>query len=255
MAGDWIKVEITTPDKPEVVRLADRLGIDQDAVAGKLVRFWIWADQQSVDGDSLGVTSAFIDRLTNCPGFSAGLLEVGWLTSRNGRLSVPHFDRHNGQTAKSRALTKDRVKRSRNAPDVTPALPESEKSEIREEKKEGSKPPGKATHNVPGGPAPAAVLVFPVVGDTTEWGLEESKLAEYRESFPDLDVLAECRKARQWCLDNKTNRKTAGGMPKFLGSWLSRAQNSGVARGHAKPTRRTVQVYDPSSFRPDSGGA
>ena len=38
MAGDWIKVEHTTPDKPEVVKLADMIGIDQDAVVGKLLR-------------------------------------------------------------------------------------------------------------------------------------------------------------------------------------------------------------------------
>ena len=31
MAGDWMKVEKVTPDKPEVDAIADQLGIDPDA--------------------------------------------------------------------------------------------------------------------------------------------------------------------------------------------------------------------------------
>ena len=136
MAGDWIKVEHALPDKPECIRVAAHLGIDQDAVTGKLVRLWIWADQQTIDGNAPGVTSAFIDRLTNCPGFAAALVSVGWLEDRNGRLKLPNFDRHNGQTAKDRALTKDRVKRSRNGASVTGSLPEK-----RREEKNNKEPP------------------------------------------------------------------------------------------------------------------
>jgi hypothetical protein len=90
---------------------------------------------QSVDGNDLGVTLSFLDRLTNCPGFADAHVSVGWLISRNGRLSVPNFDRHNGQTAKSRALTKDRVKRSRNGTSVTKALPEKRREEKRREER------------------------------------------------------------------------------------------------------------------------
>ena len=75
------------------------------------------------------------------------------------------------------------------------------------------------------------VLTFPTVGKGgEEWHLRESKVAEYRESFPGVDVLAECRKARQWGADNPKKRKTATGMPAFLGRWLAKEQNSG--RGH-----------------------
>lgn len=69
-------------------------------------------------------------------------------------------------------------------------------------------------------------LSFPVVGKGPgEWLLRESKIAEYVESFPGVDVLAECRKARQWCIDNRPKRKTADGMPRFLCTWLGKAQN------------------------------
>ena len=129
MAGDWIKVESATPDKPEMVRMAQLLEIDQDSVVGKCLRVWIWADQQSRDGNALSVTDAFLDRLTFCPGFAVALRKVGWLTGREGHLSVPNFDRHNGQTAKKRALTSKRVSKTRNAASVTKALPEKEEKE------------------------------------------------------------------------------------------------------------------------------
>lgn len=139
MAGDWIKVEHTTPDKPEVVKLADMLGIDQDAVVGKLLRLWIWADQQSVSGNAITVTNSFLDRLVFCPGFAAGLVKVGWLNGRNGLLSIPNFDRHNGQTAKNRANTNRRVanhRKGRNDETVTDVTPEPLPKPLPEKRRE-----------------------------------------------------------------------------------------------------------------------
>ena len=113
MAGDWIKIEMATPDKPEVFAMAAELGIDPDAVVGKLVRFWSWCDQQSIDGNAIPVTQTFLDRITHQPGFSDALRKVGWLEVRSGSLQVPHFDRHNGQSAKARAESNRRVAKHR----------------------------------------------------------------------------------------------------------------------------------------------
>ena len=121
MAFAWIKIEDSTPDKPEVWKMAERLGIDADAVVGKLVRVWIWADHQTIDGNAVSVTSALLDRCAGVTGFAAAMAEVGWLkVSAEGLLFV-NFDRHNGETAKKRALTRRRVERHRigNADSVT----------------------------------------------------------------------------------------------------------------------------------------
>jgi hypothetical protein len=128
MAGAWIKVEHITPDKPEIVAMAEALKIDQDAVFGKCMRVWIWADQQTISGDDLSVTPSFLDRLTNCPGFSDALIKEGWLASRSGRFWLPNFARHNGQTAKNRALSADRMKRHRYDETVTEPSPDQSKS-------------------------------------------------------------------------------------------------------------------------------
>ncbi len=70
------------------------------------------------------------------------------------------------------------------------------------------------------------LLIFPCSGGgTRSWFLSQSKFAEYEEAFPGIDVMAECRKALQWCRDNPTKAKTPNGMPGFLGRWLAKAQD------------------------------
>jgi hypothetical protein len=93
---------------------------------------------------------------------------------------------------------------------------------------------------------PNAVFIFPTVGkEPHEYPLLESKVAEYQETFPGLNVIAELRKALQWCKDRPTNRKTNAGMPKFLFGWLSRTQDRGGSKGNADPrgTIAAMQGY------------
>ena len=42
-------------------------------------------------------------------------------------------------------------------------------------------------------------------------------------AYPKLDIPAELRKARAWCVANPAQRKTPRGAGKFLNGWLSRA--------------------------------
>ena len=134
MAGDWIKLEVVTPDKPEVHGIAERLKISAEQVLGGMCRVWIWADQQSVNGNALSVTENAIDRISRVPGLARAMREEGWMLGSGGKVSLPNFDRHNGKTAKQRALTNKRVdthrKRSGNGYGVTSALPEKRREEI-----------------------------------------------------------------------------------------------------------------------------
>jgi hypothetical protein len=117
----WIKIETTLPDKPEVIAMAAMLRVrDSDAIVGKLVRLWAWADQNSIDGHRIAITREFIDRLCTLRGFSAALQSVGWLVLDDGLLTFPHFARHNGHSAKSRA-SEVRKKQSQRGRDKRPA--------------------------------------------------------------------------------------------------------------------------------------
>ena len=122
MAGDWLKIEHATVDKPEIVRMADLLGVDQNAVVGACLRLWIWADQQTSTGNALSVTRKWLDRLMQVNGAADAMVEVGWLSGVDGNLTLTNYSRHNGKPAKTRAQTASRVKKSRsecNAPSVT----------------------------------------------------------------------------------------------------------------------------------------
>ena len=117
MASSWIKIEVITPDKPEVYQLAELLDIDPDAALGKLVRLWAWADQQTIDGNAkcnaASVTKNAVDRITFVRGFADALIRVGWLAVEGDTLIFPKFERHNGNSSKKRALTNDRVTKMR----------------------------------------------------------------------------------------------------------------------------------------------
>lgn len=134
MAGDWIKVQKDTPDKPEVLAIASRLNIDPDAVTGKLIRIWSWFDTHTTNGNALSVTFSFLDRLTGVTGFAEQVALVGWLEQNGHELTLPNFNFHNGETAKKRAMGKNRTEKSRsnaesNASSVTGTSPEKRREE------------------------------------------------------------------------------------------------------------------------------
>jgi hypothetical protein len=137
MGVSWIKFETSTSDKPEVWQIADRLGIDPDAVVGKLLRIWAWFDDQTESGNAPLTVGALLDRKVGVSGFVNAMILAGWMHEKNGVLTLPNFDRHNGETAKSRALTAKRVAKHKekgnattNAPLTVGALPREEKSRV-----------------------------------------------------------------------------------------------------------------------------
>jgi hypothetical protein len=242
----WIKLDHTTQDKPEVFLMADRLGIDPDAVLGKLVRVWVWADQQTTDGNAPSVTSSLLDRITGVSGFAAALQQVGWLTNSDDGLIFPNFTRHNGQTSKARALTAQRVAKSRsgngakcNGRSVTEALPEKRREEKIEDTKVSSPPSPQA--------AAGSGERFACVGG--EWELPAAKLEAYREAFPGVDLVAEFRKVRIWLDDHPPKRPRAGrGAQQFLSRWLGKAHEAArrtASTGDAGPKTKFIGPPSP----------
>jgi hypothetical protein len=137
MAGDWIKMRTNLDGDPRVIELAAALNIPELHVVGCLWKLWAWANDHSIDGNAIRVTHVTLDRYTSVPGFADALRNVGWLEGRDTALTFPRFAEHNGQTAKKRAETKERVAKSRNAKRVTcvtqNVLPEKRREEKRRE--------------------------------------------------------------------------------------------------------------------------
>lgn len=78
-------------------------------------------------------------------------------------------------------------------------------------------------------PAPApedAVYTLPCKGlGAKEHHVTAKDVQGWAEAFPAVDVLSELRKMTVWLAANPTKGKTATGMPRFIVSWLSRAQD------------------------------
>lgn len=139
MAGDWIKLETTTPDKPEVYTLAERLALSRDEVLGKLVRMFVWFDQHLASGNAPVVTEKSLNAHIGVTDFAQALVDVGWLAVDNaqpGAVVIRNFERHNGKTAKRRALTKQRAGEFRERQRNDGVTPEPVQEKRREERKE-----------------------------------------------------------------------------------------------------------------------
>jgi hypothetical protein len=87
----------------------------------------------------------------------------------------------------------------------------------------------------PSAPPPVALLTFPTAGKVKTWALLPTHLQGWKEAYPALDLMAECRKALAWVIANKAKQKTARGMPAFLVNWFNRAQNNGAGNKRTHP--------------------
>ncbi len=105
MPGDWIKVDIDTANKPEVLKLARLLTIPKAHAFGLVVSFWGWCDKNTANGEIVGVSEEDVDILLSQPGFAKALQEVGWMQfdSKVPRIVIPSFEVHNSESAKKRA--------------------------------------------------------------------------------------------------------------------------------------------------------
>ncbi len=104
MAGDWIKIEKATPHKTEVLRIARLLGVSPLHAFGACTVFWAWADDATDNGHLPGLDAALLDEVLHIPGLTAALIDVQWLIDVGDGFQIANYDRHNGSSAKKRAM-------------------------------------------------------------------------------------------------------------------------------------------------------
>jgi hypothetical protein len=213
MAGDWIKFEISTLDKPEVRQMARVLGVKHGEALELLLRFWAWMDANSVDGHVDGLVDKDVDEMMCCQGFSAVMQMVGWLKCDNAalRISIPNADRHNGKSAKKRALSNSSQSKWRSNVDGHVDKQPSTKASTREEKRREDIKASAASENIS---LTADGWSGVVSTDRIKWG----------EAYPAVSIDQELAKARAWLDANPKNKKS--NYRRFLVNWFCRAQDS-----------------------------
>ena len=118
MAGDWLKVEKATPDKPEIGHIARSCGISVELAFTAWFRLWCYLDTVTADGQVRFLTPDDVDRVTRQPGLGNALSSdqgCGWITFHAGGATITNWDRHNGESAKQRAMATDRKRKQRRA--------------------------------------------------------------------------------------------------------------------------------------------
>lgn len=95
----------------------------------------------------------------------------------------------------------------------------------------------------------AQILITILLNDGSEYGIEEEYFNQMKKLFPAVDVMAELRKMSAWAINNPTKRKTKSGIKRFIGTWLSSAQDKATKTSSARtttvnqPQTQTDKVY------------
>lgn len=109
MAGDWVKVEKSTMDKPEIRAIARECGVSKEMGFTSWLRLWCWFDGETDTGHFAVLTPEDCDDVGRLPGLGRALALVGWIEfTPDGGAIIRNWDRHNGVSAKKRALTNRR---------------------------------------------------------------------------------------------------------------------------------------------------
>lgn len=112
----WIKMRTALLRDPAVMGMARALNVSRYTVIGHLWAIWSWADDNTETGAMPGLTAADIDDIVDLPGFAVAMSQTkpsAWLVINDAGVNFPRYDRHNGKSAKRRAMQAERMAQSR----------------------------------------------------------------------------------------------------------------------------------------------
>lgn len=114
-------------------------------------------------------------------------------------------------------------------------------SKVKKSKEEKSKVKESIYSTEPQAPS---VLTL-TLNDGSEYGVIQSDIDEWQDTFPNVDVLQQLKAMKLWLKDNPKKRKTKTGIRRFVTNWLDREQNRGGTRQTQEPLPKTQQSAPP----------
>lgn len=109
MSVAWIKMRVDLAQDPRVSRLASRwkrdighAAVRLAAAVGMLHRTWALFDAQTADGFIPHVDSEWLDTQVGLEGWAEDLAAIGWIVVSPDGITLPGFEKHNGESAKKR---------------------------------------------------------------------------------------------------------------------------------------------------------
>lgn len=112
----WLKIETHTPRKPEILMIARTLRVSRREAFAIVFETFAALDPLTHDGRLEHVRPAELDDLVGVPGIAEAMRAAGWLVDDGaGGLIVVNYSRHNGKSAKARAIDQARKQAEREA--------------------------------------------------------------------------------------------------------------------------------------------
>ena len=118
---------------------------------------------------------------------------------------------------------------------LQPAIPETEtETQVRDREESICAEPKTALALIVDNPI---LISLPTNQRDKPFNVLQSHFDQFQPLYPAVDVAQELRAMAAWLISNPKNVKTVSGTPRFINSWLSKAQNRSLANGHRKPSR------------------
>ena len=250
MAGEWIPYDVCLPQKPEVLDLVDRTGLEVDQVVGRLVMLWGWSALNSSDGSARLSLRLLAKVCGGDDAFWYAVQDVGWLVidAENGTVGIPGWDARFSKAAKSRALATVRHQVDKVGGATRPqrgrvAPPTGARSARERGDRSSSSSPGTAAHGDPDRP-PAGPADWEALRDAWKagkgrpWNLPDppdkaaDRLTEpgwYAKALAAIEALPRCRYFRDPV--TLTQLVEPGWVDKILGGQFDNPRDHAPARG------------------------
>jgi hypothetical protein len=155
---NWIKYTKRLHQKLEILHMAATLNMPPEQVIGHFMRFADWVDDNATVTESVtdvtlpALHDRVLDSIAGVTGFAEAMRSCGWLRGDGREMVLQNWGRHNGQTAKQRALTSNRVQRHRvacNTPSVTDVTQSVTPAPLPEKRREEKNTEGEPPHAIP----------------------------------------------------------------------------------------------------------
>lgn len=243
----WIKWTHGLSRKPEVMQIAYRLSRSRHEVAGLLMEWWEWTDVNvNIDESASGYDPdacpgvvrvgedglRMIDAITGVTGMAESLVSVGWASIENGNLVLPNFGRHNGKSAKARALdaARKRADRRNSVRKTSGSKPDKIRNRGEERREEKSNTPLPPVGGSVEKPARARKLKDEHPHFAAFWSAYPLKVAKAKASAafakinPDDGMLARMLAALDWQKKSAKWTKDNGEYIPHPATWLNAAR-------------------------------
>ena len=192
-----------------------RTPADEASVDKILKRYWIETKSGWTNARALEEMAAFRDKSTK----ASGAAHKRWESERNANAPANASETHMPAIATSHSQTPE---------------PQPEPTSCAES----------LSRSTPDGPE---IIRLPLAKSGEEAVITQPQVDEWAKAYPGVDIPQQLRHMRQWLLANQTKRKTHRGLPRFIVSWLSKAQDAprgGTGRGATDNSAALAEALD-----------